>query len=137
LGLLTIIPNVKAISDTVYLEKWDVASGYRLNASKNDIINWEFRTYNNPFIVYFRCQDPTIISHDKTENSGRLRALVSTEFRFSFENIGNTGGGWLEFEIKIIPIIKGYNVLLLIGAISLVSIIFIKKLKVKARIKSR
>ena len=123
-----VIPDVKAISDTVYLEKWDVASGYTLDANKDDIIAWEFRTYDNPFIVYFRCQDPKIISHDKTANKGRFRALVSMEFRFSFENIGDTGGGYLEFEIKIMKIIDGYNVLILFGIISIISVVSIKRL---------
>ena len=127
-----VIPDVKVISDTVYLEKWDVASGYTLDANKDDIIAWEFRTYDNPFIVYFRCQDPKIISHDKTVNKGKMRALVSIELRFSFENIGDTGGGYLEFEIKIIDglkkIIDGYNVLILFGIISIISVVSIKRL---------
>ncbi|MFW9825648.1 MAG: hypothetical protein ACFFE4_22085, partial [Candidatus Thorarchaeota archaeon] len=138
--LITFVPNVKAVSDLVYLEEGEVTSYYYLDANKGDQIIWEFRTYNNPFIVYFRCHEsPVILSHDKTTNFGVLRVLESSQFGFTFENIGDTGGGYLEFEIivkNIFEIIDGYNLIIILGIISLILVISISRLK-KMRIKNR
>ncbi|NVM46697.1 MAG: hypothetical protein HWN79_17460 [Candidatus Lokiarchaeota archaeon] len=135
LGFSLLIPYVNSIKDTVYLEKWDVASGYELDANEGELISLEFRTYNNPFIVYFRCSEwRVVISHDKTVNKGILEVLESNTFHFYFENIGDTGGGYLEFEIKIIERIPAYNLLIILAIITFVSLISIRSIKSKKKV---
>ena len=141
LGFIFFIPNANCVSDTVYLEKWDVTDDYYLEASEGDLIAWQFTTYDNPFIVYFRAREwSRIISHDKTSNNGVLEVLESGTFRFIFENIGDTGGGYLEFEIKILDIISGFNLILILGMISVISVISVisiirlKKMRVKVSV---
>lgn len=132
LSFTIFIPNVKSISDTVYLEYQGSTPVYSLEASEGNLILWEFRTYDNPFIVYFRCSEwRVVISHSKTANKGILEVLESNTFHFYFDNIGQhpTQDGYLEFEIKVIKRIQGYNSLLIFITISFVSIISILTLK--------
>ncbi len=137
IGFILLIPNANSIKDRVYLEKWERASGYEIEVNEGELISWEFRTYNNSFTVYFRFREwTTIFSHDKTANRGIIEVFETNTYGFSFENIGHTGGGFLEFEVKVIARIPGYYpsiTLMIVSFISFISILTIK-LKKKLRI---
>lgn len=132
LSFTVFIPAVKSISDTVYLEYQGSTPVYSLEASEGNLILWEFRTYDNPFIVYFRCSEwRVVISHSQTANKGVIEVLESNTYHFYFENIGQhpPQEGYLEFEIKIIKRIHGYDSFFIFTVISFVSIISILTLK--------
>jgi len=132
LSFTIFIPNVKSISDTVYLEYQGSTPVYSLEASEGNLILWEFRTYDNPFICELRClETPVFVSWDKTSDKGVLEVLESNTYHFRFDNIGQhpPQEGYLEFEIKVIKRIQGYNSLLIFITISFVSIISILTLK--------
>ena len=134
LGFLFLIPNANCVGDKVYLESGQVTDIYYFEASAGEIISWEFRTWTDPFIVYFICLEwSTVISWEETSNYGKILVRESGTFRFTFENFGDTGG-MLEFEIKIQVIISGYNLILILVVISVISVISIKTLK-KLRVK--
>jgi len=136
LGFILFIPNVNCISDTVYLDEQDRASGYSLEVNEGELILWEFRTYDNPFIVYFRCSEwRVVISHAQTANKGILEVLESNTYNFYFDNIGHTGGGYLEFEIKIIIRVPGYNLFLILAIMSFISVISIISIKTMLKTK--
>ena len=130
LGFILHIPNVDCISDTVYLEKWDVTEDYIFELNIGDLIVWEFRTYGNAFIAHLRAHESNVyMSHGKTSDKGILEISEDGVLCFFFENVGDTGGGYLEFEIKIQVRISGYSLMLILVIISLFSVISIKTLK--------
>ena len=135
-GFILLIPNVNCIKDTVYLDEQDVASGYEIEVNEGELISWELRTYDNPFIVYFRFDEwRLIISHDKTANRGIIEVLESNTYHFHFENIGDTGGGYLEFEVKVIVRIPGYYLLIILTIVSYISLISIISIKLKKKMR--
>lgn len=131
--LLRANPNLDSIKDTVYLEYQDRASGYSIEANEGELISWEFRTYDNPFIVYFRFQEwSTVISWKYTSDNGIIEVLESGLYHFYFDNIGQNPpqDGYLEFEVKVIVRIPGYHPSIIFAIFAftiLLSIIFIKK----------
>jgi hypothetical protein len=130
LGFILFIPNVDCISDTVYLEKWDVTEDCIFELNKGDLIIWEFRTYGNAFIAELRAHESNVfMSHGKTSDKGILEISEDGLLSFFFENVGDTGGGFLEFEIKIQVRISGYSLMFVLMIISLFSVISIKTLK--------
>jgi len=130
LGFISFIPNVDCISDTVYLEKWDVTDDCIFELNKGDLIVWEFRTYDNSFIAELRARESNVfMSHGKTSDKGILEISEDCLLSFFFENVGDTGGGYLEFEIKIQVRISGYNLMLVFVIISLFSVISIVSIK--------
>lgn len=138
LGFIFFIPNVSCISDTVYLEYQDSTPVYSLEASEGNLILWEFRTYDNPFICELRCLEWAVfVSWDKTSDKGVLEVLESNTYRFRFDNIGQhpPQGGYLEFEIKVIQRIPGYNFLIILSIISFISLISIASIKIKKKMR--
>lgn len=138
LGFIFFIPNVNCIKDTVYLEYQDSTPIYSLEASEGNLILWEFRTYDNPFICELRClETPVFVSWDKTSDKGVLEVLESNTYRFRFDNIGQhpPQDGYLEFEIKIIQRIPGYNFLIILSIISFISLISIASIKLKKKMR--
>lgn len=69
------------------------------------------------------------MSHGKTSDKGILEISEDGLLSFFFENVGDTGGGYLEFEIKIQVRISGYSLMFVLMIISLFSVISIKTLK--------
>ena len=130
LSITVIIPSVKSIKNTVYLEGGERTPAYTFDLIKGDLIFWEFRTYNDSFSCgLLIVERSTYISWRYTADKGIYEVLESITYRFRFENEENTGGGYLEFELKIIKRINGYNILFIFIAISFVSIISILKVK--------
>ena len=132
LSFTVFIPAVKSISDTVYLGYQGSTPVYSLEACEVNLILWEFWTFYNPFICELRClETPVFVSWDKTSDKGVLEVLESNTYHFRFDNIGQhpPQEGYLEFEIKVIKRIQGYNSLLIFITISFVSIISILTLK--------
>ena len=128
-------PNINSIKDTVYLEYQDRASGYSIEANEGELISWEFRTYNNPFIVYFKFQEwRIVISWKYSSDKGIIEVPESGVYHFYFDNIGQNPpqDGYLEFEVNVIVRIPGYHpsiILAIFIFISFLSIIFIEKKK--------
>ena len=138
LGFIFSIPNVNCIKDTVYLEYQDSTPVYSLEASEGNLILWEFRTYDNPFICELRCLEWAVfVSWDKTSDKGVLEVLESNTYRFRFDNIGQhpPQDGYLEFEIKVIQRIPGYNFLIILSIISFISLISIASIKIKKKMR--
>jgi hypothetical protein len=134
--LILFIPYTTAassgnISSTEYLDPETSSMIYRFGALREEVIEWKYRTYDNPFLVTGYCWslsgDPTI-SQGKTSDTGTLRALGDGTFTFSFHNI-DTVGGYISITIRIKTSIPGYNIILIISIIGIV--IFIKKKKIK------
>lgn len=138
LGFIFSIPNVNCIKDTVYLEYQDVTPVYSLEVSEGDLILWEFRTYDNPFICELRCLEWAVfVSWDKTSDKGILEVLESNTYRFRFDNIGQhpPQGGYLEFEIKVIVRIPLYYLLIILAIVSFISLISIASIKLKKKMR--
>ena len=98
---------------------------YQLDVNEDDIIQWSFRTYNNSFKVEMWSTSYTgwTISIGKTLDNGTDTVSITETIAIRFDNIDNTSG-YIAIIININPqdSISGYNIILIISIIALISI---------------
>jgi len=132
-----LIPNgscATSVNDTVFLTPGAATSFYFIQVSEDDVVQWNFQTYNDSFSVNaFALNFWGLISSDKTSDSGSVEAYLpgSYTITFFFQNVGSTSG-YIDINIHIKKEIDGYYPLILsIIIIAIISIVLIKKKHIK------
>ena len=133
---LLLIPNgscATSVNDTVFLNPAQMTSFYVIEASEEDVVQWNFQTYNDSFNVNaYALNFWGLISSGRTSDSGSVEAMVTGTITFFFQNAGLTSG-YIDINIHIKEdVIEGYSPwIFTIIIISIISIVSIKKKGVK------
>ena len=134
LSLLVIIPCIsvaKGAEKDVYLDPF-AWTNFAVSLPEGFTLNWEFETYDNPFMASVRIDDPEgyfeILIFGEVSGSGIYSITKGGKYTITLFNSDSVGGN-IRFTYNE-PTISGFFPLLIIGIIGL-SVLIVRNKKIK------
>lgn len=120
-----------SVSYTGFLTPGDIGVTDNLSIEPGDIVYWDYRTFDNNFIVTLN-RGPTYLSYNKTSDNGYYGVIFNGFIFLYLTNIDTTESGSYELNINVnpptlSPSISGFNLFIVIGLIGLTTLIIKKK----------
>ncbi|KKM67409.1 hypothetical protein LCGC14_1471410 [marine sediment metagenome] len=132
IGVFFLTPSVRGASYNNTYSGFLVSGNFALIDTiifeTGDKVYWDFRTFDNPFDVMLIAGAYTLSTND-TSGSGSFTIPALIPYLISIYNVDTTESGNYEVNISVNPpaSISGFNLFILLGIISLITIIVKKK----------